>query len=152
MIKGLINDSYNEIFNNLYTITDGNIILGGSISLSLLGILDRPSNDLDVMLTNQDWLRYKSKIEKYYRVYPNVQIRYGILEYDVYTCFDKVMKLNEFHLFVNYGQNIYMNFNQMRVFTPKIHLIDKEMIAKSGQEYEKHIEDIKYIKKYLNEE
>lgn len=151
MIKGLIDNSYNEIFNNLHKITEGNIILGGSIALSVLGILHRKSNDLDVMITNEDWLSYKSKIENHYRVLPNLQIRHGILEYDVYTCFDKITKLNEFHLFVNYGQNVYLNVNGIKIFNPKIHLIDKEMIAKSGQEYEKHIEDIKHIKKYLNE-
>jgi glutathionyl-hydroquinone reductase len=151
VIKNIIKDSYNEIFNQLYHITEGKIILGGSAGLKVLGILDRDINDLDVMLTHKDWIVYKSIIESKFRLYPNLQIKYDTLEYDVYTCFNKITKLDEFHLFVNYGQNIYINLNDIMVFNPKIHLKDKEMIAKSGQEYEKHIKDIEHIKKYFNE-
>jgi hypothetical protein len=150
VIKNLIKDSYNKIFTDLYKITDGKIILGGSTSLSLLGILNRESNDLDVMLTNEDWLNYKSLIEFTFRVYPSLQIRDVYLEYDLYTCFNKITKLDKFHLFVNYGQNVYVNFNGIRVFNPEVQLLDKEMIAKSGQESIKHLHDIELIKKYLN--
>jgi hypothetical protein len=151
VIKNLIENSYNEIFNKLHEITEGNVIIGGSISLLILGIIDRKCDDLDIMLTSDDWIKYKTSLESNFRIIPTLQIKYKELDYDVYTCFDKVTKMNEFHLFVNKGQEIYLNFNGFRVFNPKIHLIDKEMIAESGQESEKHIQDIEHIKKYLNE-
>jgi hypothetical protein len=151
MIKHLINESYNQIFNRLNDITEGNIIIGGSTSLVILGIIDRKCNDLDVMLTNDDWIKYKIKLESNFRIIPTLEFRCGELNYDVYTCFDKITKMNEFHLFVNYSEKIYLNYNGFRVFNPKIQLIDKEIIAKSGQEPEKHIQDIEHIKKYLNE-
>ena len=59
--------------------------------------------------------------------------------------------MNEFHLFVNKGQEIYLNFNGFKVFNPKTHLIDKEMIAKSGQDSDKHYEDVFRIKSFLND-
>jgi hypothetical protein len=68
-----------------------------------------------------------------------------------YSCFDKQTKLENFHLFVNYGKDVYITINDIRVLNPKIHLIDKEMIAKSGQDVDKHEEDIVLLKKHLNE-
>jgi hypothetical protein len=67
VIKNLIKDSYNKIFADLYKITEGKIILGGSTSLALLGIINRESNDLDVMITHEDWLNYKSLIVHYFQ-------------------------------------------------------------------------------------
>jgi hypothetical protein len=152
VIKNLIEESYNEIFNRLYQITEGKVILSGSLGLKLQNIIQREVNDLDVNVLSSDWEIYREIIEKTFRVYPGLRIRYGILEYDIYTCFDKITKLNKFHLFVNYGTNIFITLNNIRVLNPKIHLIDKEMIAKSGQDVDKHMEDIFLIKNYLHEE
>lgn len=139
------------MFTKLYQITEGKVILSGSLGLKLQNIIEREVNDLDVNVLSSDWIEYKEIIEKTFRVYPGVQIRYGILEYDVYSCFDKVTKLNKFHLFVNYGKDVYITINNIRVLRPKIHLIDKEMIVKSGQDIDKHMDDISLIKDYLNE-
>lgn len=151
MIKNLIKNSYSEIFNHLYDITEGKVILSGSLGLKLQNIIKRDVNDLDVNILVSDWKIYGSEIEKSFRIHPSIEIRYGVLEYDVYSCFDKKTKLENFHLFVNYGQDVYITLNGIRVLNPKIHLIDKEMIAKSGQDVIKHQEDISLIKKYLNE-
>lgn len=151
MIKNLIENSYNQIFNKLHEITEGNVIIGGSISLVILGVLDRKCDDLDVVLTTDDWVKYKTILENNFRMIPTLQIKYKELDYDVYTCFDKLTKMNEFHLFVNKAQEIYLDFNGFRVFNPKIHLIDKEMIAESGQDSDKHYQDISRIKKFLND-
>lgn len=80
-----------------------------------------------------------------------MKINYGILHYDVYTCFDKETKLNEFHLFVNYSKDIFDIINNVRVLKPSYHLIDKKMIYDSGQDIEKHSMDINCIKMSLNE-
>ncbi len=151
MIRNLIQDSYNKIFNRLYEITDGKVILSGSLSLKLQNIINRDVNDLDVTFLHSDWEVYSKTIKDLFRVYPGVQIRCGELEYDVYTCFDKVTKLNEFHLFVNYGKDVYVTFNNIRVFNPKIQLMDKEIIMKNGQDTNKHSQDIILIKNYLDE-
>jgi len=151
VIKNLIEGSYNDIFNHLYDITDGKVILSGSLGLKMQNIIKREVNDLDVNILSSDWEIYKNSIEESFRIHPSIQVRYGILEYDVYICFDKITKLNEFHLFVNYGKDVYITINDIRVLNPKIHLIDKEMIAKSGQDVNKHEEDIVLLKKHLNE-
>ncbi len=151
MIRNLIKDSYNKIFNQLYDITEGKVILSGSLGLKLQNIIKREVNDLDVNILSSDWEIYKNNIEKSFRVHPSIQVRYGTLEYDVYSCFDKKTKLENFHLFVNYGEDIFLTLNGIRVLKPSIHLIDKEMIVKSGQDINKHESDIVLIKKHLNE-
>lgn len=151
MIRNLIKNTYSEIFNQLYKITDGKVILSGSLGLKLQNIIQREVNDLDVNILSSDWVIYKEIIEKSFRIHPGLEIRYGILEYDLYTCFDKITKLNEFHLFVNYGKDVFITLNNIRVLNPKIHLIDKEMIMKSGQDVDKHMFDIILIKNHLHE-
>ena len=151
MIKNLIKKSYNDIFNRLYTITNGKVILSGSISLRYQNIIDRDVSDLDVNILYDDWQFYKTELQNHFRIYPNVKIKYGILHYDVYTCFDIETKLNEFHLFVNYSNDIFDVINDIRVLKPSYHLIDKQMIFESGQEVHKHSIYIDFIKLYLNE-
>jgi hypothetical protein len=155
VIKHLLRESYNEIYNQLYNLTSGKIIIGGSVSLRLQSIIDRNLNDLDVNILYDDWIVYKSSLETKFKMYPSIQIKYKELKYDVYNCFDKVTKLNEFHLFVNYGCNIYnvlnLNKNNVRVIKPEYHLMDKKMIFESGQDINKHLNDINSIQKYLNE-
>jgi hypothetical protein len=151
VIKHLIKNSYNEIFNQIYRITDGKIILSGSLGLKYQSIIDRDINDLDMNILAKDWETYKNKLEKRFRIYPSVKIKYGVLEYDVYTCFDKETKLNEFHLFVNYSNDIFNIIDKIRVLKPEYHLIDKQMMYESGQNTDKHLLDIVDIKTYLNE-
>lgn len=151
MINNLIKKSYNTIFNQLYNITDGKIILSGSLSLRYQNVINRDVNDLDVNILLDDWELYKSKLYNSFRIYPNMKINYGILHYDVYTCFDKETKLNEFHLFVNHSNDIFDVINGIRVLKLHYHLIDKQMIYDSGQDIEKHSMDIDFIKMNLNE-
>ncbi len=151
MINNLINPSYSNIFDILYKITKGRIILSGSIGLKYRNIIQRNINDLDVNILSDDWELCKPEFQKYFRIYPNVKINYDILKYDVYTCFDSKTKLNEFHLFVNYSDDIFDVIDNIRILKPSYHLIDKQMIRDSGQEIEKHSTDIELIKKYLNE-
>jgi len=149
VINSLIKNSYSDIFNELYKITNGKIILSGSLSLKYQSIINRDVNDLDVNILVEDWDTYRNVLEKEFRIYPTSQLRYGDLRYDIYTCFNKHTKLNEFHLFVNYSNDIFDVINDIRVLKPSYHLIDKEMIAKSGQDVEKHLNDVEVIKKYL---
>lgn len=151
MLDTLIKKSYSDIFDKLYIITNGKVILSGSLSLRFQNIIQRDVHDLDVNILIEDWELYKSEINKQFRVYPNLKIIYDILKYDVYTCFDKETKLNEFHLFVNYSKDIFDVINDLRVLKPNYHLIDKQMIYNSGQDIEKHLSDIVMIKTHINE-
>ena len=151
MIQNLIKKSYNDIFNTLYKITNGKVILSGSLSLKYQNIIDRDVNDLDINILHNDWKMYKTELSNSFRIYPNLKIKNKILQYDVYTCFDIETKLNEFHLFVNYSHDIFDTINQIRVLKPSYHLIDKQMILDSGQDIDKHSADIACIKSYLNE-
>lgn len=151
MISNLIRKSYNDIFNQLYKITNGKVILSGSLSLKYQNIIDRNINDLDVNILHTDWNLYRAKLHNTFRIYPNMKIKYGILDYDVYTCFDVETKLNEFHLFVNYSDDIFNTINEIRVLKPEYHLVDKQMILDSKQDIHKHSIDVDCIKRYLNE-
>ena len=151
MISNLIKKSYSDIFNELYKITNGKIILSGSLSLKYQNIINRDINDLDVNILAEDWIVYKAELQKLFRVHPTIKINYTTLKYDVYTCLDIKTKLNEFHLFVNYSNNIFDIINDIRVLKPKYHLIDKQMIYESGQDIVKHLNDIELMKLYLNE-
>jgi hypothetical protein len=151
VIQNLIKKSYNDIFNTLYKITNGKVILSGSLSLKYQNIIDRDVNDLDINILHTDWEMYKTELSNSFRIYPNLKIKNKILQYDVYTCFDIETKLNEFHLFVNYSNDIFDTINQIRVLKPSYHLIDKQMILDSGQDIDKHSADIACIKSYLNE-
>ena len=152
MIKHLIKNSYNDIFNKLYDITEGNIILGGSAALKIESITDRIPNDLDVMLTNSNWLKYRFEIEKKFRIHPTIKRTiFDGLEYDSYTCFDKETKLNEFHLFVHYDENISKTINGIQIINTDIILKAKRMLCKVEQDFQKHLNDIKLIENFLNE-
>ncbi len=152
MIKNLIKKSYSDIFDKLYEVTNGKVILSGSLSLKYRNIINRDINDLDVNILVDDWNLYKTEVQKYFKVYPNFIIKHGILYYEVYTCLDKETKLNEFHLFINHSTDIFDIMDGIRILKPSYHLIDKQMIYDSGQDVEKHLNDIELIKLYLNEE
>jgi hypothetical protein len=143
--------SYIDTFNKLYEVTNGSVILSGSMSLRYRNIIDRDINDLDVNILIDDWNLYKNTLQKHFRIHPNFIIKYDILHYEVYTCFDIKTKLNEFHLFVNYSNDIFDVINGIRLLKPSYHLIDKQMIYDSGQDVEKHLSDIESIKSYLND-
>ena len=64
-----IKKSYANIFEDFYNITNGDIILGGSLSLRLQGVIDRDINDIDLNITISDWNIYKSQITKKYKIY-----------------------------------------------------------------------------------
>ncbi len=156
MIKDLIKKSYKDIFDNLYALTNGSVIMGGSLSLRYLGIIDRNINDLDVTFTLNDWLLYKSEIQKHFRVIPNAKIKYENFEYEIYTCFDIKTKLNEFHLFVNYESDIFSMVDDIRILKPdyllkiKSVMIDELSLYENGNNSEKHISDMECIKMYLD--
>ena len=152
-----IKKSYSEIFENLYNITNGSIILGGSVSLRIQNIISRDVNDIDFGINKSDWDRYETKITKEYKVYYGAILPHlhPIMESRVTTCLTK-KNMNQFHLFINNIETdlfdivIYNNI-PIRVLKPELHLLDKESMLLDDGLHANNISDIFFIKKYLNE-
>jgi hypothetical protein len=153
-----IKKSYADIFEDFYNITNGDIILAGSLSLKMQGIIDRDINDIDLNISKSDWYEYNSQIIKKYKIYYEgtisllPRLKY---EYIINKCLNKQNK-NEFHLFINnidtkleYNTIIYNN-TPIRVRKPELVLLDKECMLLDDTTG-KHTLDIAIIKKYLNE-
>lgn len=151
-----ITKTYVEIFEDFYNITNGDIILGGSLSLRLQGVINRDINDIDLNITKSDWDKYENKITKKYKVYYGALMNlYPNMKYKICTCLDSKNK-NEFHLFINNIEtNLYniIVYNDMsiKVLKPELHLLDKECMLADDITNKKNILDIESIKKYLNE-
>ena len=151
-----IKKSYVDIFEDFYNITDGNIILGGSLSLKLQGIIDRDIDDIDMNITISDWNTYQSQITKKYKIYHGAVMQlHPMMEYRISTCLTK-QNNNKFHLFINNIEtNLYntiaYNNALIKVLKPELHLLDKEYMLMDDITNTKNISDIESIKKYLNE-
>ena len=151
-----VRKSYVDIFEEFYNITNGDIILGGSLSLRLQNVIDRNINDIDLNITKSDWDKYESDIVNQYKIYqgPVLNLR-PHMEYRICTCLTK-QNQNEFHLFINnietnlYNIVIY-NDVTIKVLKPELHLLDKECMLADDTTNIKNISDIESIKKYLNE-
>jgi hypothetical protein len=152
-----LNEPYNEIFDKIYDITEGNVIIGGSLSLKLQGVIDRDILDIDVNILKTDWDIYEYKLHKEFRLYRGYHIineRIGF-NFEVYTGLNK-NRCGEFHLFVNHISDIFntilLDGKMFRVLKPEFMLKDKQWILETEPELIKHKEDIISIKKWLNEE
>ncbi len=156
IILPFIKKSYVDIFKDFYNITNGNIIVGGSLSLRLQGVIDRDINDIDLNITKSDWDKYQSNILKKYKIYHGPIFNlFPHMEYRISTCLTKENK-NEFHLFINNIEDNLFNvviYNDMviKVLKPELHLLDKEFMLMDDITNTKNISDIESIKKYLNE-
>jgi hypothetical protein len=151
-----IRKSYANIFEDFYNITNGDIILGGSLSLRLQNVIDRDINDIDLNIKKSDWDKYESDITNQYKIYhgPVSSLRPHI-EYRINTCLTK-QNQNEFHLFIhNIESNLFniviYNGVPIKVFKPELHLLDKELMLEDDIYNLKNISDIANIKRYLNE-
>lgn len=156
IILPFIKKSYVDIFEDFYNITNGDIILGGSLSLRLQGIIDRDINDIDMNITISDWNTYQSQITKKYKIYYGSTMRlHPMMEYIISTCLSK-QNNNIFHLFINnietnlYNTIVYNNV-LIKVLKPELHLLDKKCMILDDLTNEKQLLDIKSIETYLNE-
>jgi hypothetical protein len=145
---------YADIFEDFYNITNGDIILGGSLSLRLQGVIDRDINDIDLNITISDWNRYQSQITKKYKIYHGALLSLRPhMEYRINTCLTK-QNQNEFHLFIN---NIETNLYNMvvhdgmfiKVLKPELHLLDKECMLADDPTSKKNLSDINAIKQFF---
>ncbi len=150
----MIKPEYQQILDELYEITEGNIIIGGSTSLFLQGIINRKIDDVDFNLLKDDWLKYEGKIQRRYRVYKGLHItnKDGSLNIDIATCLTKINNV-EFHLFINhifYPYNVVkLGDKEFRILSPEIILKDKEWIVEEEPHLTKHLDDIEKIKLFL---
>ena len=147
---------YAKIFEEFYNITNGDIILGGSLSLRLQGVIDRDINDIDLNITISDWNRYQSQITKKYKIYHGALLNLRPhMEYRISTCLTK-QNQSEFHLFINNVEtNLYNTivYNDVfiKVLKPELHLLDKECMLVDDPSSQKNLSDIDSIKQFLNE-
>jgi hypothetical protein len=152
-----IKPAYKKILKELYDITEGNIVIGGSLSLKLRGIIDREINDIDVSLSESDWLKYKSILNKNFKFYsPTLIINKDNTQNNtILTCLPK-NKNNQFHLFINH---IDYPYETIIIDSIKYKLISEQFILKDklwmlednrNSQSDKHIKDVENIKKWLN--
>lgn len=150
-----LKQSYNDILFDIYKITNGNIILGGSLSLKLQGIIDRDIDDIDLNILNSDWSLYESLLNKNYKIYPQSILNLEPnLKFRICTCLTK-QNINEFHLFINYIESnlfnlIEYNEYKFRVLKPELHLLDKLCMLEDEPTNSKILYDIECIKQFLN--
>lgn len=148
--------SYNDILYDVYEITNGDIILGSYVSLRLQGIIDREVDDIDLNILNSNWIKYETKLNKNYKIYPQLVLNLEpYLKFRICTCLTK-SNTNEFHLFINYIEDdifTIIDYNHMpiRVLKPELHLLDKRCMLEDTPFDGKIISDIDCIKSYLYE-
>jgi hypothetical protein len=147
---------FNIIFNDIYQITDGKVIVGGSLSLRMQNIIQRDISDIDLNLTKTDWDTFESHINKKYNIYhgPRIKIE-SKLDYVVSRCLTKD-KTTEFHLFIHNIEtslfnNIIYDDKELRILKPELHLLDKEIMLLDDSANQKIKSDIISIKKHINE-
>jgi hypothetical protein len=152
-----INPAYKKILQELYDITKGNIVIGGSLSLKLRGIIDREINDIDVSLSESDWLKYKSILNKNFKFYsPTLIINKDNTQNNtILTCLPK-NKNNQFHLFINHidfpYETMIINSIKYKLISEQFILKDKMWILenKHHPEFDKHNKDVENIKIWIN--
>jgi hypothetical protein len=149
----ILKKDFKKPIEDFYNITEGNVIFSGSLSLKLLGIIDREINDFDLNITLDNWIKYKTKLDPIFKFYPGVRLNYGWFVVDTYTCFTNTNK--QFHVFVDIiGQEymeIYIEGIKCKLLNPELVLKHKDIILKEESYLTKHVSDIKLIKNYLNE-
>lgn len=147
--------SYNDILFDIYNITNGDIIVGGSLSLRLQNIIDRDIDDIDLNILNSDWIRYESKLNKNYKIYQQMVLNLEPhLKFRMCTCLTKE-NINEFHMFINYIESnlfnlvTYENYT-FKVLKPELHLLDKMYMLEDSPNDGKILYDIDCIKKFID--
>ena len=147
-----LKNPYNIIFDKLYEITNGKIILGGSGSLKYQNIISREVGDIDVNILSEDWELYKNKLTKEFKFYPIKKIVNPLLGFDShnYTVLSKSVNCR-FDLFVHFKNDFFTIIDNIRVVKPEFIYVDKQWILETEPELTKHIEDINLIKHWLDE-
>jgi hypothetical protein len=149
-----LDESYNQILNDLITITENNIIVGGSVSLVLQNAINRNVNDIDVNIDTDCFIKYEPILKKYFNFYfmgiGNMYIKNNI----IYTCkhlkTKKLINLFVTENVINYIKEIPYNHSKIKIIDAKHILLDKIDMVNRNQDIKKHSVDIIEIKNYLN--
>lgn len=149
----ILQQDFKKPIEDFYKITEGNVIFSGSLSLKLLGIIDRELNDFDLNISLDNWVKYKPKLDSIFKFYPGIRLNYGWFVVETFTCFTNTNK--QFHVFVDLldqeYEEIYIEGIKCRILKPELVLKHKDVILKEEPYLIKHISDMKLIKNHLNE-
>jgi hypothetical protein len=147
-----LTEPYRNIFNKLYELTDGKIILGGSSSLKYQNVISREVKDVDVNILHTDWEIYEPKLIKEFKFYVIKKIINPTLGFNFYNYTVLSKSVNyRFDLFVNFKNDFFTTIDGIRCVKPEFMYIDKQWILETEPELIKHKEDILAIKRWLNE-
>ena len=147
-----LTEPYRNIFNKLYEITDGNIILGGSASLRYQNVITREVRDIDVNILHTDWELYQPKLNKEFKFYAIKKIANPTLGFDFHNYIVLSKSVNcRFDLFVNFKNDFFTTIDNIRVVRPEFIYVDKQWILETEPELTKHADDVVNIKKWINE-
>jgi hypothetical protein len=149
-----LNEEHNEILNDLVSITENNIIIGGSTSLILQNVINRNVNDIDVNIDTDCFIKYQSLLEKYFNFYFMGIGNMYIKDNTIYTCkhlkTKKLINLFVTKNVVNYIKEIDYNDIKIKIIDVRHILLDKIDMVNRNQDIKKHSADIIEIKNYLN--
>lgn len=149
-----LNEYHNEILTDLVNITENNIIIGGSISLFLQNIIDRKINDIDVNISDSDFIKYQPILETHFNFYFMGIGNMHIKNNTIYTCkhlkTKKLINLFVTKNLVNYTKEIDYNNTKIKIINERDILLDKLDMVNRNQEIEKHSKDISRITNHLN--
>jgi hypothetical protein len=149
-----LNEEHNEILNDLVSITENNIIIGGSTSLILQNVINRNVNDIDVNIDTDCFIKYQSLLEKYFNFYFMGIGNMYIKDNTIYTCkhlkTKKLINLFVTKNVVNYIKEIDYDDIKIKIIDVRHILLDKIDMVNRNQDIKKHSADIIEIKNYLN--
>lgn len=149
-----LNKKYNEILNQLMDITENNIIIGGSTSLVLQNVINRPVNDIDVNIDIHCFIKYQSILEQYFNFYFMGIGNMYIKNNTIYTCkhlkTKKLINLFVTENVVKYVKEIDYNGDKIKIIDVNHIFLDKMDMVNRKQDIDKHSADVVKIKKYLN--
>lgn len=149
-----LNEFHNQILNDLIILTENRIVIGGSISLLLQNIINRKINDIDINISQEDFIKYQPALETHFNFYFMGIGNMHIKDNTIYTCkhlkTKKLINLFVTKNLVSYIKEITFNNIDIKIINENDILLDKMDMVNRNQEIEKHSEDIIAITKYLN--
>jgi hypothetical protein len=142
-----LSDGQNTILNELYNLTEGNIILSGSSVLKINGVVDRSIGNINLNLNKEDF-NYFHKIDTVFKM-EYVRDQYFGIKNKTYW-FRRNNTVGVLFISDNIDFDVHnINGNELRVGTVKSIRDNKEELVNSGDvNWKKHYNDVQLIDKF----